>query len=189
MAGASRRAPVGPAASGSADNRLLTVFGEQREALLRFLRRRVGNDSLAEDLAQETWLRAAGSASAGTIEKPRAFLFRIAANLALDHQRHLGHRVELEGADALAARVQDRAPSPETVTSDRREFARLLLAIEGLPPRCREVFLLAKFDALTYAAIAERLGVSRNTVITHMVIALKRLEREMERQPQGPEKG
>lgn len=163
------------------DNRLLAIFGEQREALLRFLLRRVGNASLAEDLTQETGLRALGAGAAASIENPRAYLFRIASNLALDHQRHRRQGVELEDAEALGRAVPDRAPSPEAVALHRGELARLLAAVQELPPRCREVFVLAKFDGLSYAEIARRLGISRNTVITHMVAALKRLEREMER--------
>ena len=51
--------------------------------------------------------------------------------------------------------------------------------MEGLSPRCREVFTLARFQGLDNSEIAERLGISENTVISHIFNALKIIEREM----------
>lgn len=164
-----------------ADNRhrLLSTFAEHRQALQRFLHRKLRDLALAEDLTQETWLRAAHVQNASAIDNPRSFLFRIASNLALDHQRHASHRVELPSTPAVAETVADRQPSPEAVALHRSEFHRLLRVVEGLPPRCREVFVLGKFEGLALAEIAERLGISRNTVVTHMVNALAAIERAM----------
>jgi RNA polymerase sigma-70 factor (ECF subfamily) len=161
------------------EHSLLSSFAEHREALLRFLHRRLNNFALAEDLAQETWLRAASTQNAAAISNPRGFLFRIASNLAIDHQRHVGHRIELPAAPAVAEAVPDHQPSPENVILFRSEFARLLRIVEGLSPRCREVFILGKFEGLSLAEIGERLGISRNTVVTHMVNALAAVERAM----------
>lgn len=160
-------------------HRLLSSFAEHRDALLRFLQRRLNDFALAEDLTQETWLRAANTRNAAAIDNPRGFLFRIASNLALDHQRHVGHRIELAASPAVTEAVPDRQPSPENVTLHRSELARLLQVVEGLSPRCREVFVLGKFEGLSLAEIGARLGISRNTVVTHMVNALAAIEREM----------
>jgi RNA polymerase sigma-70 factor (ECF subfamily) len=163
---------------------LLQSFAEHRDALTRFLTRRLNNPALAEDLTQETWLRAARSPGvvqgAASIGNPRSYLFRIASNLALDHQRHVGQRVELEASDEVTVAVADPQPSPENVVLYRSEFARLLRVIDSLPPRRREVFLLCKFEGLSHAEIAARLGVGRNTVVSHMVNALAAIEREMD---------
>src|SRR3546814_9659108 len=105
--------------------------------------RRRGNAALAEDLVQETWIRAVNADTAAVIQNPRAYLFRIAANLATDHQRHVGKGIEVQAAvDQLD--IDDRAPSPEETTLYRSEVARLLKAVDNLPPRCREVFILAR---------------------------------------------
>ncbi|MBN9488200.1 MAG: RNA polymerase sigma factor [Alphaproteobacteria bacterium] len=161
------------------DHRLLSSFAEHRSALLRFLRRRLGNAALAEDLTQETWLRAANARGAAAIDNPRGYLFSIASNLALDHQRHVGHRVELQAVAEVVEAVADHQPSPENVVLYRSEFARLLRVVDQLSPRCREVFVLGKFEGLSLAEISQRLGISRNTVVTHMVNALAAIEREM----------
>lgn len=158
--------------------KLSVTFTEQRESLKRFLLRRLGNAALAEDLAQETWIRAVNADTATAIQNPRAYLFRIAANLATDHQRHVGRGVEVAATDAQLD-IADCAPSPEEAALYRSEVARLRQVVAALPPRCREVFTLAKFEDLTYAEVAARLGISRNTVIKHMVVALTAIERAM----------
>jgi RNA polymerase sigma factor (sigma-70 family) len=162
---------------------LLRSFAEHRDALLRFLNRRLNNAALAEDLIQETWLRAANSqalaSGAAAIDNPRSYLFRIASNLVLDHQRHVGHGIELQATDEAAA-IADPQPSPEDIVLYRSEFARLLEVIDGLSPRCREVFMLCRFEGFSHAEIAERLRISRSTVVSHMVNALTAIERAMD---------
>jgi len=158
---------------------LLQSFAEHRDALLRFLARKLDDRSLAEDFTQETWLRAATSPGGAAIGNPRSYLFRIASNLVLDHQRRVGQRVELKVAEETAAAVADARPTPENVVLYRSEFARLVCILDGLSPRCREVFVLCRFEELSHAEIASRLGISRNTVVSHMVNALAAIEREM----------
>lgn len=159
---------------------LLSSFAQHRDALLRFLVRRLGNPALAEDLTQETWLRAAGAGGGGaTLGNPRSYLFRIAANLALDHQRHVGHGVEIEAADEVTATVADPRPSPEEHALHRAEFNRLMEVVNALSPRCREVFILCRFEGMTQSEVADRLGISKATVVTHVVNALAAVESAM----------
>lgn len=161
---------------------LLQSFAQHRDALLRFLTRRLDNAALAEDLTQETWLRVAGAPGGAAVDNPRSYLFRIASNLALDHQRHVGLRVELPATEETTESVADPQPSPENVVLYRSEYARVLRVIDGLPPRSREVFMLCRFEELSHAEIARRLGIGRHTVVSHMVSALAAIEREMGRE-------
>ncbi|HVI88409.1 MAG TPA: RNA polymerase sigma factor [Dongiaceae bacterium] len=179
-------------------NRLLAAFAEHQQGLMRFLWRRLGNHALAQDLVQETWLRAATvpvppadpafiaprpedpdppdrERAGGTIADPRRYLYRIAANLAVDHQRHANRRIEVATEPVYLATIADLAPSPESVALHRHELRNLLQAIDRLPPRCREVFLLTKLQGLSYAEVAARLGISKNTVMVHMTNALAQL--------------
>ncbi len=102
-----------------------------RDALLRFLGRKLDDRSLAEDFTQETWLRAANSPGGAAIGNPRSYLFRIASNLVLDHQRRAGQRVELKVAEETAAAVADARPAPGNVVLYRSEFARLVCQPPG----------------------------------------------------------
>ena len=158
---------------------LLRSFAEHRQALMRFLTGRLGNPALAQDLAHETWVRAANSPDGAIVGTPRSYLFQIASNLAIDHQRGVGHRAERQ-AEEEASFVANSQPSPENIVLYRSEFARLVRMIDGLSPRCREVFMLCKFDELDHVEIADRLNISRSAVVGHVVKALAAIEREMD---------
>jgi len=159
---------------------LFAAFFDHQDSLKRFLLRRLGNAALAEDLTQETWLRAA-SANATAIDNPKSYLFRVAANLANDHLRHARHGIELQGQDDLAPFYADQRPSPEQQAADRSELQHLLRAVDSLSPRTREVFILAKVHEMSHAEIAARLGIAKNTVMVHMTNALAQLHRQLRR--------
>lgn len=163
---------------------LFAAFFDHQDGLKRFLLRRLGNAALAEDLTQETWLRAASAASGATaakVENPKSYLFRIAANLANDHLRRARHGLELQGQDDIVPLFPDLRPSPEQEAAGRSELQHLLRAVDSLPPRAREVFILAKVQELSHAEIAAKLGIAKNTVMVHMANALAQLQQHLKR--------
>lgn len=160
--------------------RLLLAFIQHREALLNYLTRKFGNLALAEDITQETWVRLASRVVDGShVSNPKAYLFRIADNLMRDHYRHLGLGIEVETCDEQVNQISDSGVDPLQSAHCLGELQRLLAVIEQLPPRCREVFILCRVDGLSHAQIAERLGISKATVVSQMVKALSRLEQVM----------
>jgi RNA polymerase sigma factor (sigma-70 family) len=125
--------------------------------LLAFLRRRFSAQE-AEDLAQETYLRAVGAQV--EIRNPRAFLAQIARRTAIDKARQ-----SLSGEQAVAEHTRRERLS--TAVDDTDALA-LKQAILALPPKLREVLVLSRFVGLTYAEIANRCGVSVDTVQDRM---------------------
>lgn len=150
---------------------LLQTFAEHRQALMRFLACRLGNPALASHLAHEIWLRIAHKPEGGLPGTPRSHLFRIASRVASDHQ----NQTAPDGRFEPTPRISHR-----NVVPHRSEFARLVRVIDALPPRCREVFLLCRFEGLSHAEVARRLGIDRATVVHHMVSALMAVEGEMD---------
>lgn len=141
-------------------------FRLHRPALLRFLTGRLGCRSTAEDLAQEAYLRFFGSTD--PIRSPKALLFQIAGNLAVDHARVQNRRAEIlrEAHDILW--VETDEITPERDTSARQEMARITAAIETLAPIARRIFHLTYYEGLSQQEAARALGVSRTTVKKHM---------------------
>lgn len=127
-----------------------------------WLRGRIGNAFDAADLAHDTFLNVIKAGSLKDIREPRPFLVTIADRLvAHRYRRHLIERAYL---DALAHLPEQLAPSPEERLLVLEALQEIDAALDGLPLKVKKAFLLAHLDELTYAEIAERLGVSASSV-------------------------
>ena len=103
----------------------------------------------------------------------RAFLFTTARNAAIDlFRRRRGHtHEEISEYDALP--LLDETPGAAEATEREQRLDVLLEAILALPERCRQVMMLRHLDGLAYKEIAERLGISPETVKVHMIKGVK----------------
>ncbi|BCA56579.1 DNA-directed RNA polymerase sigma-70 factor [Nitrospira sp. KM1] len=164
----------------SADHPLLDPFLGCYDELARFLTRKLGCKDLAAELVHETYLRITRIAPSEQIANPRAFFFRMAANLAIDHQRKASYRTTCDIDGEMPLETADHRPTAEAVVFGKQQVDLLIQAVGELPPKCREVFILHKFKHLSYADIAERLDISRSTVVKHMVKALDYCKRRVE---------
>jgi RNA polymerase sigma-70 factor (ECF subfamily) len=155
------------------------VFLEQRDALAAYLRRRTGSVDASQDLLQETWLRVQTAQHPAELRNPAAYLFRLAGNLALDWRRREQARARRLRPDAEMERAVDREAGPEQVLHGR-EVARVLAeAIEALPPKCRQVFLLYRGEGLSLKAIGAELGISERTAENHVARAVVECRRRL----------
>lgn len=148
-------------------------YGELRSYASRKLR----NPIAAEDVVQEAWLRFATSGN--KITNPRAYLYRLVANLVIDQQRR-----EQAGLGAIVRTFDHLDIADETADTERQLMARqrlalLTKAVFELPPRCRDCFILRRFDDLDPDEIAERMGISRNMVEKHLRQALVHCARRL----------
>ena len=140
-------------------------------SVVRFLFRKVWDQDRAEDLAQEVFIRA----MAHRPEKPRAWIFAVAANLARDEARaairRKRHLTLLTNDPVTLSSPTESAH--ETVEHDE-QMAQVQLALDALTPRDREVLLL--WDAgLSYQEIAKQTGLAVGAVGTTLARARKRL--------------
>ena len=153
-----------------------------RAELVIFLQRRGQSLEDAEDIVQEAFARFHRAGHEPGQADDRPLLFAIAKNLLKDHwkqtNRERTRTLQLDADDPTAA--WENAPSEEPA-ADRRSIARqdlagIAQAIRALPPRCRDAFLLHRFEDLSYRQISERLGVSVSMVEKHLAEALRRLK-------------
>lgn len=159
---------------------LVQLFQPHAHDLERFLTRRLGCPQTAADLLQETLLRLVQLGAPQSIDNPRAFLFRVAGNLVIDHQRRQQRETVHRGEETAAAEIPDPCPSIETVLFSRQPVEVLKQAIAELPPKCRQVFILHKFKHLSYAEVGARLGIAQSTVVKHMIKALEYCKRRID---------
>lgn len=160
--------------AGHDPSRLLASFLEHYDDLLRFLVRRVGTVERAADVAQDTYLRLAGiSDGTGAIVDPRAYVFRVAGNIAIDTLRRDGRIQSRTSGEDAALDVPDPAPLGDAVLAGRERLRLLDAALAALPPKAAKALLLSRVEGLTHARIAARLGVSESMVGKYLVQALR----------------
>ncbi|WP_200843586.1 sigma-70 family RNA polymerase sigma factor [Pantoea sp. 18069] len=157
-----------PAADAAAAAALFTAH---QPWLLDRLRKRLRDAAEAEDVSSETFLRVMGYKRLHAMHEPRAYLTTIAKNILTETWR----RRDLERAwmDALAALPQACAPSPEERAVLRESLEAIANALERLPAKARTAFLLSQLDGLTYAEIAQRIGMSERMVRRYMADGLR----------------
>jgi RNA polymerase sigma factor (sigma-70 family) len=165
---------------------LESLFLNCQADLQRFFRRRVSSSEIAADLTQETFLRLLRINAEATLQDPRAYLFRTANNLVIDHYKTSKDRHHAPIAEREWQALRDPAQSAESLVLTREELDVVRQAIDELPPRGREVFVLHKFEGLSYAEIAVRLGIAKNTVVVHMVRSLAHCKRRLAEYRQTP---
>lgn len=148
------------------------------DELRRFIHQRTGSSPMAEDVIQETWIRAR-TTSVDLPGNPRAYLYRMAGNVAVDHfrrsrnwQREEGSGYSAENSNEYLDLLPDHAPDLIDAIISRQELAILDAAIRELPNRCREVFLLYRGHGLSMREIAIYLSISEKTVEKHVARAM-----------------
>lgn len=166
------------------DRAAFRVLYERHEGrVYAYLWRLLGDRGRAEDLRQEVfvrlWTARQGWRAGGTVA---GFLIRTARNLALNEQRHA--QVERRWRGRVAGERLPSPPTPDVVLERSDLAARVHSAIEALPDRPREVFILKRDAGMTYREIAEQLGISPRTVEVHMSRAYKLLRAAL-----GPAEG
>ena len=103
-------------------------------------------------------------------------LFRSARNAARDLFRRRTTANTIPITELVELRVFDDAPNAAETATRRHETDLLAAAITELPPRCREILVLRKFENLSHREIAARLGIAEHTVEAQLTKALHRCE-------------
>ena len=149
-----------------------TLYVEHIGELRRFLVRRLACAETASEMAHETFVRYLAADFDAPVVNPRAFLYRIAGNLAIDYLRArplaASQIVDLDSCGDLPS----EAPGPERYAMARQQLDCLRRAIDELPGRCREVFVRHKFDGIPQRTLAEEYGVTINAIEKHLIRAL-----------------
>src|SRR5579872_5831739 len=170
------------------DQRLTETIGREQGRLRNFIRRRVDDESDAEDILQDVFYELIEAYRLmKPIEQAGAWLFRVARNRIIDRFRRKKPET-LSGAETEAGMesgesrsIEDLLPSPDA--GPEAAYARGILldeldaAIGELPEEQREVFIAHEFDGASFKEISAETGVSVNTLLSrkhHAVVYLRR---------------
>lgn len=150
---------------------LMARFMELHPDLRSRLGARLRSRELADEALSETWLRLSREGELGVVKNARAYLMRMALNIAIDRRRAGARLASAADIDALLS-LPDTEPGPERIALARLELRALEEAVARLTPRRRAVLVAARLEGQTCRAIAEAMGLSKRTVEMELRAAL-----------------
>ena len=163
-------------------NDIADLMNRHRQELLRFLLLKVNCSDTAQDLFQETFIRFSGYEQKDKIENPRAFIFRIAANLATDHLRSRSRQMLNNDDDGESIeQIEAPASEPEHAAISHQQMELLTQALAELPPKCRDVFIMLKLKHYSYAQVEQQLGISQTMILKYLTRALSHCRQRLDR--------
>ena len=161
------------------DQFLADLIARHGTSLEKYLARKLDNPEDAAEVAQEAFLRLHRMQQPQNLDNARAFLFQVATNLAVDqlrrrqlHFRYLKQEIR-QGDEGEPADVNAVTASPEKIVGARERLEAIYRAVDELPFRVKQAFLLHRRSGLSYSEIAEQMEVSVSSVEKYILQALK----------------
>jgi RNA polymerase sigma factor (sigma-70 family) len=154
-------------AGSSHSQRISRLFSEHNDSLIQFLATRLRSVQEAKEVAQEAYVRLLSLEDSGAVSFLRAFLFKTAANLAVDRIRSRNR--QRQALDAGLCDESREAPTPDREAASAQEMEIVRHLVAELPPKCRRAFLLHRVHGAEFSEIAEEMGLSER-MVRHYVL-------------------
>ena len=154
-------------AGSSHSQRISRLFSEHNDSLIQFLATRLRSVQEAKEVAQEAYVRLLSLEDSGAVSFLRAFLFKTAANLAVDRIRSRNR--QRQALDAGLCDEYRETPTPDREAASAQEVEIVRRLIGELPPKCRRAFLLHRVHGAEFSEIAEEMGLSER-MVRHYVL-------------------
>jgi RNA polymerase sigma factor (sigma-70 family) len=153
---------------------LSRLFRENNRVLVRYLTARLQSEQEAKEVAQEAYVRLLQMAAPGSPELFRAYLYKIATNLAIDRLRHrrVRHRVEQAETQEAWTAARNDGEDPAKLLAARELTEQLMSYLQELPPKCLTVFRLHRLEGHSQQEVGARLGFSERMVRRYVTYAM-----------------
>jgi RNA polymerase sigma-70 factor (ECF subfamily) len=153
-----------------------SLFNAYCQKLINFSRRYVQEKDIAENIVQDVFVNLwINRSNLDYTKSIKSYLFTAAKNNSYKHLRHLN--VERSYSISKSQDTVEQNPQVDIETNERSKLVNH--EIEKLPDKCREIFVMSKFDKFKYSEIADILDISIKTVETQMGRALKKLKENL----------
>ncbi len=162
-------------------SKVLEAFLRHEASLKKYLYRFFSRPQDVEDVAQEAFLKVFATEIRTQVRQPKALLFRAAKHAALTElSKKANTDFDYMGEMDDGAVFKNKGGcDSEEILDARRKLAALSIAIAGLPPVCRQVFIMRKIEALPMKEVAARLNISVSTAEKHGAEGLVKCSRRM----------
>lgn len=151
------------------------VYQSYAKDVKRFLLFKTQDSALAEDILQEAFVKLWDNCEKVEFAKAKSFLFTVANNLFLNIKKH--EQVKRKYQQNFVSRVNKE--NPEFILQEKEFLIKLEKAINNLPDKQKEVFLLNRMEKKKYKEIAEMLNISVKAVEKRMHLALKHMNQKI----------
>lgn len=151
-----------------------------------WLKNFLGDAESAADVKQSMFVHVLEYAKKKKIENPKALMFKIARNLAVNElrRRKRSNAIFVVTSDYsptdITQTIPSSAPTPEEATSLKNDVHRVMEAINDLPEGQKQAVILSRMHGDNYRTIAHKLGVSESSVEKYMIKALKTIRARLE---------
>ena len=160
----------------------ITCYSKLIRCATDFVVNKEDAENIIQDVFVGLWER---KDSLECIENMNAYLYKLTRNRCLDHLKHkisqekyVAH-TQFSFEQEFSLKLQSLENFDVDIASEEKMEKIIMDAINTLPKKCREIFLLNRYEGLKYKEISEQLGLSVNTVETQMGIALKKLREKL----------
>lgn len=163
------------------DDEVNRLYRENRGNLKRFLLHRLRNEQDAEDILQECFIKFRSYKPEKGFTNPEGLLFKIAYTLSIDAIRKKKSDMARESSwvkeniTYLSGEPMVDIPHIDRALDSRKSIKMILSLLKELSPKCRQVFVMHKFEGLSHAQVAGQVGISKSMVEKHMIKALKKI--------------
>lgn len=147
-----------------------SLFRQHNQLLVRFLRVRLGSEQEAKEIAQEAYVKLLQIDLTGAVSFLRAYLFKVATNLAIDRIRERTKYTCNESLELFEELEDSVAPERTAIASQQLDL--LAAALTELPEKCRDAFMLHRYHDRTQTEIAEAFGMSERMIRNYLVHAV-----------------
>jgi RNA polymerase sigma-70 factor (ECF subfamily) len=166
----------------SQTSRVYAAFREKERAIRSFVRRYFSDQTVIEDICQETIARALAAEKNRPIQSADAFLFGVARNIVRS-QLETKSKSLLDFVEDFAPYEADiDSPSIEQVVDDHARMVQFAESVLRMPRQCQRVFVLKKVYGYSHKEISAQLGISISTIEKHVAAGMKRCLDDMEAQ-------
>lgn len=151
------------------------VYYDWNGPLQRFIQSKGLDMAKSADVVQETFMRLWNNCAKVTVEKSKSFLFTAANNLFIDEYRKAKTQLKLKERTTTSNTIEDGQFHVET-----QEFKQYLEdAINSMTDTSKEVFIMSRFNEMSYQEIADALQLSKKSIEKRMTKALKHLSEKL----------
>lgn len=149
------------------------LFAQYSASLHSYLQRYCSNPSDIDEILQEAYIRILNTPDHSRPSNPRAYLYKIALNLVRDQARRAKVRQQDAHINSDDCELHSSEDTPEQAVLWDQGVKRISAAIETLSPRCQSIFVMSRFQDMSYSEIAQVHGITKRTVERNMATAIE----------------